>query len=79
MIAQILIPGNIGACVLGAFLTAVVTLIVYEISKKEWITLAAALTMSISCVLLGFLPDWTIAIMLVGGIIYLAYDKKGKW
>ena len=79
MIAQIIIPANVGAWILGAFLTGIVTLIEYEIYKKEWITLAAALAMSISCVLLGFLPAWIVALVLIGAIIYLAYDKKGKW
>jgi hypothetical protein len=79
MIAQILIAPNIGGCILGAFLTGIVTLVAYEASKKEWITLTAALAMSISCVLIGFLPDWIIMLVLVIGIIYLAYDKKGKW
>jgi hypothetical protein len=54
MIAQILIAPNIGGCILGAFLTGIVTLVAYEASKKEWITLTAALAMSISCILIGF-------------------------
>ena len=76
---MIVIPANVGAWVLGSFLTGIVTLIVYEIYKKEWITLTAALAMSISCVVLGFLPAWIIALVLIGAIIYLSYDKKGKW
>ena len=79
MIAQIIIPANVGAWILGAFLTGIVTLIVYEISKKEWITLTAAFVMSISCVFLGFLPAWIVALVLIAAIIYISYDKKGAW
>ena len=74
-----IIPANVGAWILGAFLTGIVTLIVYEIYKKEWITLTAALVMSISCVLLGFMPAWIVAIVVLGAVVYLSYDKKGKW
>ena len=74
-----IIPANVGSWILGAFLTGIITLIVYEISKKEWITLTAALVASISCVFLGFLPAWVVALVLIGAIIYLSYDKKGKW
>jgi hypothetical protein len=76
---QIVISGNVGAMILGAFLTGLATLIAYELSKTEWVTLMVALVASLLSVVLGWLPSWVVFAIIIGAVIYLAYDKKGKW
>ncbi len=77
---QVIIAPSAGAMVVGAFATAIITLIAYELSKREWITLTVALVASIACILLGYLPSWVMAIVVIIAIIWLARDiEGGKW
>lgn len=77
---DILIAPSAGAMIVGAFATAIITLIAYELSKKEWITLTVALISSIACILLGYMPAWVIAVVVIVFMIWLAYDvEHGKW
>lgn len=77
---QMMVPSNVGAWILGAFLTGIATLVAYELSKKEWITLMVALVSSLACVFLGFVPAWMVAVVVIGVIIYIAFEREhGKW
>lgn len=77
---QMIIAPSAGTMIVGAFATAIITLIAYELSKREWITLTVALIASIACILLGYMPAWVIAVVVIISMIWLAYDiERGRW
>ncbi len=80
LMQQVIVAPSAGTMIVGAFATAIITLIAYELSKREWITLTVALVASIACVLLGYLPAWVIAVVVIIAIIVIAFEtERGKW